>query len=224
MGAPFRGSESYELRRSAGTLRPAVLADFSRRSSPRRRWARPREGPVPLGSPLGVLRRGRVPLAGTPRRPRLAGAAASVVRILKTDAEGTFYLADATPGVYSVLAARTGFPSASAQVLHRTTANSLSFVASISTGTARESCRPGRVARSIRGLPGRSSAGTSCGTRLSPKVLPGLRRPRFRSRRRPPPLRTSLRALRPSHSEAPSPRFKDSRQRAAGPVPSPPST
>ncbi|HYN44218.1 MAG TPA: carboxypeptidase-like regulatory domain-containing protein, partial [Thermoanaerobaculia bacterium] len=89
----------------------------------------PREGPGSSAPLSGVLRADGVPLAGVSLVVRgLTGAAASVVRILKTDAEGTFCLADAMPGVYSVLAAVPGFRSASAQILHRTTANSLSFV------------------------------------------------------------------------------------------------
>ena len=86
-------------------------------------------GPA-LSAPLsGVLRADGVPLAGASLVVRgLTGAAASVVRVLKTDAEGTFCLADARPGVYSVLATVPGFRSASAQVLHRTSGGSLSFV------------------------------------------------------------------------------------------------
>ena len=117
------------MRRSAKTLRPAVLAGFLTALLAASALGAPREG---LGSsaPLsGVLRAEGVPLAGVSLVVRgLTGAAASVVRILKTDAEGTFCLADATPGVYSVLAAVPGFRTASAQILHRTTANSLSFV------------------------------------------------------------------------------------------------
>jgi hypothetical protein len=77
----------------------------------------------------GILRADGAPLAGVSLVVQgLTGAAASVVRVLKTDAEGTFCLADARPGIYSILAAVPGFRSASAQVLHRTTADSLSFV------------------------------------------------------------------------------------------------
>ncbi len=129
MGTPFRGSESCELRRSAKTLRPAVLAGFVAAVLAAQALGAPLEGPGPSAPLSGVLRADGVPLAGVSLVVRgLTGAAASVVRILKTDAEGTFCLADAAPGVYSVLAAVPGFRSASAQVLHRTTANSLSFV------------------------------------------------------------------------------------------------
>ena len=77
----------------------------------------------------GVLSADGAPLAGASLVVRgLSGAAASVVRILKTDEDGTFCLADARPGVYSVLAAVPGFRSASAQILHRATGGSLSFV------------------------------------------------------------------------------------------------
>jgi len=128
-GPPFRGSESRSLRRSAKTLRPAVLAGcFAALLAAPARGAPPEGsgGPAPLS---GVLRADGVPLAGASLVIRgLTGAAASVVRILKTDAEGTFCLADATPGVYSILAAVPGFRSASAQIFHRASAESLSFV------------------------------------------------------------------------------------------------
>ena len=77
----------------------------------------------------GVLRADGAPLAGVSLVVRgITGAATSVVKVLKTDAEGTFCLADARPGVYTILAAVPGFRSASAQVLHRATADALSFV------------------------------------------------------------------------------------------------
>ncbi len=77
----------------------------------------------------GVLRADGAPLAGVSLVVRgLTGAAATVVRILKTDAEGTFCLADARPGVYSVLAAVPGFRSATAQVLHGASGTGVSFV------------------------------------------------------------------------------------------------
>lgn len=77
----------------------------------------------------GILRADGAPVAGVSLVIRgLTGAASSVVRVLKTDAEGTFCLADAQPGVYSILAAVPGFRSASAQVLHRASADALSFV------------------------------------------------------------------------------------------------
>lgn len=77
----------------------------------------------------GVLRADGAPLAGVSLVVRgLTGAAASVVRVLKTDAEGTFCLADARPGVYSILAAVPGFRSATAQVLHGASGPSVSFV------------------------------------------------------------------------------------------------
>lgn len=77
----------------------------------------------------GVLRADGAPLAGVSLVIRgITGAATSIVKVLKTDAEGTFCLADARPGVYTILAAVPGFRSASAQVLHRATADTLSFV------------------------------------------------------------------------------------------------
>ena len=117
------------LRRSAKTLRPAVLAGCVTALLAASALGAPGEGPESSAPLSGVLRAEGVPLAGVSLVVRgLTGAAATVVRILKTDAEGTFCLANATPGVYSVLAAVPGFRSASAQILHRTTANSLSFV------------------------------------------------------------------------------------------------
>ena len=117
------------MRRSTKTLRPAVLAGCVTALLAAQALGAPREGPGSSAPLSGVLRADGIPLAGASLVVRgLTGAAATVVRILKTDAEGTFCLADATPGVYSVLAAVPGFRSASAQILHRTTANSLSFV------------------------------------------------------------------------------------------------
>ena len=117
------------MRRSAKTLRPAVLAGFFAALLAAQAPGAPREGSGSSAPLSGVLRADGVPLAGVSLVVRgLTGAAASVVRILRTDAEGTFCLADAAPGVYSVLAAVPGFRSASAQILHRTTTNSLSFV------------------------------------------------------------------------------------------------
>ena len=117
------------LRRRVRPLSPALLAGFV---------AALLAGPVQGSSaalaagtaPLsGVLRADGVPLAGVTLVVRgLSGAAVSVVKVLKTDSEGTFCLADARPGVYTILAAVPGFRSASAQVLHRATANTLSFV------------------------------------------------------------------------------------------------
>lgn len=117
------------MRRSARTLRPAVLAGCFAALLAAPVLGAPREGPGPSAPLSGILRADGVPLAGASLVVRgLTGAASSVVRILKTDADGIFCLADATPGVYAVLAAVPGFRSASAQILHRTTADSLSFV------------------------------------------------------------------------------------------------
>lgn len=110
-------------------LRPAVLAGFVLAMLAAPVLGAPREETGSSAPLSGVLRADGVPLAGVSLVVRgLSGAAASVVRILKTDAEGTFCLADATPGVYAILAAVPGFRSASAHVLHRATADGLSFV------------------------------------------------------------------------------------------------
>lgn len=115
------------MRRSARLVFPAALAGFVVAFL---------AAPVAVASssassaPLsGILRADGVPVAGASLVIRgLTGAAASVVKVLKTDAEGTFCLADARPGVYSVLAAVPGFRSATAQVLHRAAGDGLSFV------------------------------------------------------------------------------------------------
>ncbi len=117
------------VKRIAQALRPAVIAGFLAAFP-----AAPGEAASPgsrdSSAPLsGVLHANGVPLAGASLVVRgLTGAAASVVRIVKTDGEGTFCVADARPGVYSILAAVPGFRSATAQVLHRATAETLSFV------------------------------------------------------------------------------------------------
>jgi len=112
--------------RSARPLCPAVFAGCLAALVAAGAEAAPDAATAPLS---GVLRADGAPLAGVSLVVRgLTGAAASVVRVLKTDAEGTFCLADARPGVYSVLAAVPGFRSATAQVLHRASGESLSFV------------------------------------------------------------------------------------------------
>ncbi len=126
---PFRGPESDELARLARSLCPAVFAGFVTAALAAPVAGAPSASPLPTSPLSGVLRADGAPLAGAALVVRgLTGAAASVVRVLKTDAEGTFCLADARPGIYSILAAVPGFRSASAQVLHAGTADSLSFV------------------------------------------------------------------------------------------------
>ncbi len=117
------------LRRFVKTLRPAVLAGCVVALIAAPVMGAPRDVSFPSAPLSGVLRADGVPLAGVSLVIRgLTGAATSMVRILKTDAEGTFCLSDAAPGVYSILAAVPGFRSASAQVLHRASSDSLSFV------------------------------------------------------------------------------------------------
>ena len=114
------------VRRFARPLCPAVVVGCLVAFVAAGVEAAPGAATAPLS---GILRADGAPLAGVSLVVRgLTGAAASVVRVLKTDAEGTFCLADARPGVYSVLAAVPGFRSATAQVLHGTSESSLSFV------------------------------------------------------------------------------------------------
>ena len=209
------------MRRSAKTLRPAVLAGFVAALLAAQALGAPREGTGASAPLSGVLRADGVPLAGVSLVVRgLTGAAASVVRILKTDAEGTFCLADATPGVYSVLAAVPGFRSASAQVLHRTTADSLSFVR-LDLDRDRQGVLPSGPGGALDPWAARAVLGGDVLRDQAPaEARPRLRRPRVRPPWRPPPAR----APRRSRSEAPSPRCRDSRRRAAGPAPRPRST
>lgn len=117
------------LTRSASVLRPAVLAGCVAAILAAPVTGSPRGG-VDVSAPIsGILRAEGVPLAGVSLVVRgLTGAASSVVRVLKTDAEGTFCLADARPGVYAILATVPGFRSASAQILHRASDEGVSFV------------------------------------------------------------------------------------------------
>lgn len=123
----FSGVEGEPVTRFARTLRPAVFAGCLVALLAARADA---AGALGATAPLsGVLRADGEPLPGVSLVVRgLTGAAASIVRVLKTDSEGTFCLADARPGVYSILAAVPGFRSASTQVLHRATGESISFV------------------------------------------------------------------------------------------------
>lgn len=117
------------MRRLFEPLRPAVFAGIvaALAAAPVARAASP--GNLPSAPLSGVLRADGLPLAGVSLVVRgLSGAAAPLLRVLKTDAEGTFCIADAPPGVYSVLAAVPGFRSGSAQVFHRATGDALSFV------------------------------------------------------------------------------------------------
>jgi hypothetical protein len=128
-GDALSRAEAVTVRSLFGPLRPAAVAGIvaALAAAPLARAASSVDLPT---APLsGVLRADGVPLAGVSLVVRgLTGAAAPLVRVLKTDSEGTFCIADARPGVYSVLAAVPGFRSASAQVLHRATGNALSFV------------------------------------------------------------------------------------------------
>lgn len=126
--ARSQGGVPY-LRRLAKSPRPAVLAGFVVALLAAPMLGAPVEGPESPAPLSGILRADGVPVAGASLVVRgLSGAAASIVRILKTDADGIFCLADAAPGVYAVLAAVPGFRSASAHVLHGAKTDSLSFV------------------------------------------------------------------------------------------------
>lgn len=117
------------MRSLFGPLRPVAVAGIvaALAAAPLARAASP--GDLRTAPLSGILRADGVPLAGVSLIVRgLTGAAAPLVRVLKTDSEGTFCIADARPGVYSVVAAVPGFRSASAQVLHRATGEALSVV------------------------------------------------------------------------------------------------
>lgn len=82
---------------------------------------------APLG---GIVRAGGVPVPGASlvvRGVTLGGA--TVVRLLKSDRDGTFVLGDAAEGLYTVLSVVPGFRPAIARLMHRAVSDgALSFV------------------------------------------------------------------------------------------------
>ena len=82
-------------------------------------------------SPLsGIVRVGGVPVPGATLVVRgVTAGGANVVKLLKSDVDGTFVLSDAAEGLYTVLSVVPGFRPALARLLHRAVSDgSLSFV------------------------------------------------------------------------------------------------
>ena len=78
----------------------------------------------------GVVRAGGAPVPGATLVVRgVTAGGANVVKLLKSDVDGTFVLADAAEGLYTVLSLVPGFRPALARLLHRAVPDgALSFV------------------------------------------------------------------------------------------------
>lgn len=78
----------------------------------------------------GIVRAGGVPVPGAALVVRgVTAGGANVVKLLKSDADGTFVLGDAAEGLYTVLSVVPGFRPALARLLHRAVSDgALSFV------------------------------------------------------------------------------------------------
>lgn len=78
----------------------------------------------------GIVRAGGVPIPGAALVVRgVTAGGANVVKLLKSDADGTFVLSDAAEGLYTVLSVVPGFRPALARLLHRAVSDgALSFV------------------------------------------------------------------------------------------------
>ncbi len=78
----------------------------------------------------GIVRAGGVPVPGAALVVRgVTAGGATVVRLLKSDVDGTFVLGDATEGLYTVLSLVPGFRPALVRLLHRAVPDgTLSFV------------------------------------------------------------------------------------------------
>ena len=78
----------------------------------------------------GIVRAGGVPVPGAALVVRgVTAGGATVVKLLKSDADGTFVLGDAAEGLYTVLSVVPGFRPALARLLHRAVSDgALSFV------------------------------------------------------------------------------------------------
>ena len=222
MGTPFRGSESCELRRSAKTLRPAVLAGC-RCGTPRRAGAgrAPRRAWI-LSSPLGRPARGRRPPRGSlPRRPRAHGSG----RVRRPDPEdrrrGDLLPRRRDAGGLLGPRRRTGVPV-------RVRADSpphdgqQPFLRPPRPRPGPPGSPPGRAGWRARpvGCPGGPRRGRPAG----PGSRGGLSRACAGPGSDRRGVRFHARASRPSRSEAPSPRCRDSRRKGAGPAPRPRST
>ena len=78
----------------------------------------------------GIVRAGGVPVAGATLVVRgVTASGVSFAKLLKSDTDGTFVLADATEGLYTVLSVVPGFQPALVRLLHRAIPDgALSFV------------------------------------------------------------------------------------------------
>ena len=78
----------------------------------------------------GIVRAGGIPVAGASLIVRgVTTGGATVVRLLKSDRDGTFVLGDAAEGLYTVLSVVPGFRPALARLMHRAAPDgALSFV------------------------------------------------------------------------------------------------
>jgi hypothetical protein len=78
----------------------------------------------------GIVRAGGVPIPGAALVVRgVTAGGANVVKLLKSDVDGTFVLGDAAEGLYTVLSVVPGFRPALARLLHRAVSDgALSFV------------------------------------------------------------------------------------------------
>ncbi|HEX5855090.1 MAG TPA: carboxypeptidase-like regulatory domain-containing protein, partial [Thermoanaerobaculia bacterium] len=78
----------------------------------------------------GIVRAGGVPVPGASLVVRgVTAGGATVVKLLKSDLDGTFVLGDAADGLYTVLSVGPGFRPALSRLLHRTLPDgALSFV------------------------------------------------------------------------------------------------
>ncbi len=107
---------------AASLARPAAAGEAEARRAPLS---------ASLSAPLsGIVRAGGVPVPGAALVVRgVTAAGANVVKLLKSDADGTFVLGDAAEGLYTVLSVVPGFRPALARLLHRAAPDgSLSFV------------------------------------------------------------------------------------------------
>jgi hypothetical protein len=104
----------------AGVAAAALLARPAAAGEPGARRAAPLSG---------IVRAGGVPVPGAALVVRgVTAGGATVVKLLKSDVDGTFVLGDAAEGLYTVLSVVPGFRPALARLLHRAVPDTLSFV------------------------------------------------------------------------------------------------
>jgi hypothetical protein len=90
----------------------------------------PADAAAPSSSPIsGIVRFGEAPLAGVTVivRAVVRGGREST-SLVRTDADGTFVIAGAPPGLYTLLATVPGLPFAVVRLLHSASADTVSFV------------------------------------------------------------------------------------------------